>query len=426
VLDSTVYYGSVAGGSASWGAGTFTVTFDQSCANAQAVVLDLVLSDTTAAEWTSAVQPVVAAPVFEVTSYGMHDLLGDADWMAEPGETVIVTLEITNRGLAAGSPTASASSSDPMFAVTDSISSCGTVEAGGVGHSLHRVVISPACPGAYAGAIQVATASPGGYAFEDTVYLAVGELAFSDDCESGAGGWVREGSPDMWHLSTYRSHSGSTSWYFGDPGTHRYVSGADASLTTRGLVAGDRCKLSFWFWYEFTTYGVDGLYVIVTADGVPDTLDYIGSGGALNIWSRWVPWERDLDVTPGDSLALSFAFKSDGGDTAEGVYIDDMTLSVVTPGEAWVPPAVPEPGAAFRAYPNPAAGSLTFSFPSTRAAVMDVYDVRGRQVASLTKPAGASTLVWDIDAEQDIASGIYLAKVRNAGNDRAQKIVVVR
>jgi hypothetical protein len=428
VLDSTVYYGLIGATSTSWGDGRFTVAFDPSCSNAEGVGFDLVLTDTTGTSWTSAVQPVVAAPVFSVTSYGMHDLLGDGDWVAEPGETVIVTLVIANDGLTAGEPTAIATSIDPMLVVTDSVTYGGTVEPGEVGHSLHRVVISSGCPALYAGGVEVAITSPGGYAFLDTVYVNVGDLSFADDCESGQGAWVRAGSPDLWHLSTYRTHSGAASWCFGDSTAHEYTSNSNSSITASGLVAGEECKLAFWFWYEFTTYGVDGLYVIVSANGVPDTVDYIGSGGALNISSRWVPWERVLDVEPGDTLAVKFAFKSDNADVAEGIYIDDISLSGKTPGEAAVPPVDPAAAPSFTACPNPAAGSVLFSFSGTEAAaVMDVFDIRGRCVASLVKPAGARSVVWDLDAGAGrVAPGIYLASVRDGGYNQARKIVVLR
>jgi len=87
---------------------------------------------------------------------------------------------------------------------------------------------------------------------------------------------------------------------------------------------------------DITTYGSDGLYVLVGYDGDWDTLDYIGSGGALdsilNFGVDWVPVRYDLNMyEAGDTLQVKFIFVSDGADVAEGVYIDDIYVGKAVP-----------------------------------------------------------------------------------------------
>jgi len=360
----------------------------------------------------------------------MHDLMGDGDWIAEPGETIVITLEISNTGLTQGSPTVQASTADPYFTVEDSVTNAGEIAAGAAGHSLHKLVVSPGCPAAYVGEIEINMACPGGYAFADTVYVSVGDLAFNDDCESGEGIWTHGGTPDLWHLSAYRSHSGSSSWYFGNEGTHTYVSSASSSLTSQGLTAGEESRLSFWYWYDFTTYGVDGIYVILLRNSVPDTLDYIGSGGALNIVSRWVKWESPLDVTPGDAVAVRFVFKSDGSDVAEGIYLDDVALSSMIPARTGVDGGDGTPaGLPFTVSPNPADGRMAFAFAFAEGgarALIDIYDVAGRRVVCLVKPAGSHSAFWNLQAGNGarVAPGIYLATMRDAGYTSSRRAIV--
>jgi hypothetical protein len=425
--DSTVYYGTVEACSTSAGMERFQVTAGGSCVNGRSMGFELALEDTLGGRWVSRFQAVAASPVLAVASYAMHDLLGDGDWIAEPGETVMVTLEIANTGLAAGPAYAVTTGGDPLLAVTDSVTYAGSIEPGELGYSLHRVVVSGACPALYVGALYVNLAS-GAQAFEDTVYFRVGDLAFGDDCESGEGGWTRSGSPDLWHLTDYRSHSGASSWYFGVDSTHTYASSAQSSITSQGLVAGDEAALSFWFWYEFTTYGVDGVYVILVKNGVPDTLDYLGSGGALNIQSRWVQWERPLEVSPGDSLAVRFGFKSDNSDVAEGMYIDDVSLASAVPGQAGVPGDGEAFAPAFAVCPNPSRGEVTLRFGEAgEPLVADIYDVAGRHVASVVKPAGAASVVWKAEGgSPGLAPGIYLAKVRAARYSVPRKIILLK
>jgi hypothetical protein len=427
VGDSTVYYGTIEACSTSVGLEKFRVTVGDSCTNGQTVGFELALDDTVGAQWVSCFQAVVASPVFSVVSYAMHDFLGDGDWIAEPGETVMVTLEIANTGLASGAVSATATSCDPFLAASDSVTFAGTVEPGQIGHTLHRVVVSEVCPAPYVGALAVHLAA-GALAFEDTVQFRVGDLAFSDDCESGQGGWARAGSPDLWHLTTYRSHSGSASWYFGDDGTHTYPSSAQSSITSQNLVAGDDATLAFWFWYEFTTYGTDGVYVILLADGAADTLDYLGSGGALTIGSRWVRWERLLEVSPGDTLAVRFEFKSDNADVAEGMYIDDVSLISTVPGQAGVAGEGEPRLGGFAVCPNPSSGEVTLWFGEAgERVVADIYDVAGRRVASVVKPAGTASVVWEAGAGSvGLAPGIYLAKVRTARYSVPRKIILLK
>jgi hypothetical protein len=41
------------------------------------------------------------------------------------------------------------------------------------------------------------------------------------------------------------------------------------------------CSLRFWRWFKTPNYGVDGIRVIVMRDGAEETLDFLGTGGAL-------------------------------------------------------------------------------------------------------------------------------------------------
>jgi hypothetical protein len=319
---------------------------------------------------------------------------------------------------------------DAYLAVHDSVPATGVIAAGSIGHSIHRVTVSGACPAAHVGMLEAVATLPGGRTFTDTVYFNVGDLQFSDDCENGAGGWTHSGSGDLWHLSSYRAHSGSASWYVGSETTRTYQSNANARLSSETFIAGDETRLSFWFWYDFTTYGVDGIYVVVEANGVPDTLDYVGSGGALNIVSRWVKWEQTLaGVTPGDDITVRFGFKSDASDTAEGIYVDDISLTSRVPGNAGVDRTDQVNLGGFTVLPNPVRGSLALSFRGDLGeAAIGVYDVSGRCVVQLQKPAGASLVSWNLTGAGGarVGPGIYVARREGGAYTSARKIVVLR
>lgn len=439
VADSTVYYGDVGAGQEVTGGDGFSVEFDGGLANSDVVVFDLVLLDSVSGEWAAKLPVTVAAPVLYVASYGIDDRLGgDGDWVVEPGETVLLTLEVANTGLTYGSASAYVTSLDASLAAEDSATYMGPIDAGSSGYSLHKVTVSGMCPATHLGRLGVSMSCTEGYGFSDTAYFTVGDLCFTDDCESGEGVWTHSGSPDLWHQTSYRSHSDSVSWYFGQDGTHTYPCGADGSVISQDFIAGENNRLAFWFWYDFTTYGSDGVYVIVHTDGVPDTLDFLGSGGALdpangalNIVSSWTKWERLLsDVTPSDTVTLEFGFMSDGVDVAEGMYIDDISFTCTTPVITGIDDIVDWGQIlTMRTFPNPVRTVSTIMFAGQAGRLLvDIYTVEGRLAACLEKPMGQRSVFWDLTDRtgRKVAPGIYLAKVRGRSEAYSSKIVVVR
>jgi len=435
IVDSSVYYGVLEPGVNVSGTGSFSAGFDATYKNGETVMLSLTLTDSTSNQWVSTVPVVIAAPVLSVSSYGINDQAGgDGDWVVEPDEEVLLTLEVYNDGLTYGGADVSVTSLDPYFTVADSVTATGQIDASSAGYSLHNVTVMSGCPLTHIGMLEATIDASDGQTFIDTVYFGVGDLAFADDCESGEGTWIYDG---LWHLTTYRSHSDSTSWYFGNDVTHEYPGNAGGRMRTPVFLAGEENTFSFWFWHDFPTYGVDGIYVILERNGVPDTLDFFGSGGALgpdgvlNIPADWTKWEKTLPgVEPGDSISMEIGFVSDASDNAEGIYIDDISFSCKAPVITSVDGRVEEPPAiVFSAYPNPAHGQITVAFAEARKRVaIDIYSVDWRLITSLVKPAGVRAISWNLvdSAGRRVAPGIYLAEVTGQRRGASRKIVVLR
>jgi hypothetical protein len=439
VEDSVVYYGEVAAGEETSGIGCFRISVNVGASDRDVINFEMVLEDSTSTEWVCRLPLTVAHPVMRVASYGIDDRTGgDGDWVAEPGETVQVTWEVVNDGLAYGEGLVSSSTADPYLSTAGDLLSAGTLQPGEAGYCVEDITISELCPEHHVGTIDMVVASSVDSGHVEAQYFTVGDLSFTDNCESGEGVWTHTGTPDLWHLSSYRSHSDSMSWYFGNEAGHSYPSDADGSVISQDFIAGECNRFSFWFWYDFTTYGTDGVYVIVHTDGMPDTLDFIGSGGALdgssgalNIASSWVKWEQLIeDALPGDTLTFEFGFISDALDVAEGMYIDDISFTCKTPVLTGVPD-IPGPVAAsgLSIFPNPAGSRLTMAFADRHERLaIDIFTIRGRFVASLQKPSGVAAVEWDLSdvSGRKVAPGIYLANVRGDAYPCTRKIVVLK
>ena len=176
--------------------------------------------------------------------------------------------------------------------------------------------------------------------------------------------------------------------------------------------------------------------MIVNKNGVPDTLDFIGSGGALdsqgalNIVSDWVKWTRQLkDVEPGDTISITFKFVSDESDVSEGVYIDDICLRSRQPVKTGISSddscCFPN---SITVYPNPAQSGEMVRFATRRRALsVKIYDVHGRLIRQLVVHQG-SPLEWNLTDSRGkpVTAGIYLAKFDFGSYSLSRKVVVLR
>ncbi len=256
----------------------------------------------------------------------------------------------------------------------------------------------------------------------DSVIAVVGSRDYgsSFEDEQSVMGWQAE-SP--WHVTSSRANTGARSWYCGNESTHRYPNNADFSLISPTFIAGDGPVLSFYLWFSVTTYGSDGLYVEIEHDGHTSTIDYIGSGGALDsllgFWTDWALYTYDIGfLPPGDSFRVVFRFVSDDSDNEEGFYLDDVTLSNVVPigvnsvseGDEGntsrpVQAFILSDGFRVRLYGQP-----------NSPIDVELYDVTGRQLRQLkvmTNGRGLGSVEF-----RDLKPGIYIVRT-SLGNTRA-------
>jgi len=79
-------------------------------------------------------------------------------------------------------------------------------------------------------------------------------------------------------------------------------------------------------------------------------------------------------------------------------------------------------------YPNPFNQSTTISFsiPSKSFVSLKIYDLQGREVATIFSeeiPAGDYTRQWDAT---DLSSGIYFYRLQAGSYSEAKKLILLR
>ncbi len=444
IVAASTSYGSIDGGTNAEPASPFTIVIDAECPNDHIAMLEAtVQSDGPGRSWQIPLPVRVVAPVLSVSSYTVDDLAsGDGDGVPEPGESIRLMIEISNDGDAvAFDPEALLTTDDPWAVVVGGQASLASLDPGASRQAIFEILLPPSTPSPSFPGFSLATTTVDGLTDTSAFAISVGTTGFSTDFEGPAIGWSHGGSNDLWKQTDQRAHSGSTSWYCGQEVSWQYANDMAAFLDSPEFVLGEEMQLSFWCWYDVTIYGVDGLYVhLVSNDGSVDTLDFIGSGGALgtlgSIGNEWMEYAYPLAGSTGDTVRVRFLFVSDESDIAEGVYVDDVSVAsgVVSTGTD-----VPSDETARSLIqldqnnPNPFTLSTTISFSlSTPAPVtLAVYGIQGRLIRTLVSEnlgAGRHTISWDGRDESggDVAAGVYLYRLSSGELEETHKMILVR
>jgi hypothetical protein len=439
ILSGEVIWGDIPADGVGSNLTPLSFSIDGDCPMGEVFPFDLQLTDDSGGSWTGHIFFNEMSPDIRFDHYSVTELTGNGDGRLDKGETGSLTVYIQNRGLGFAPPMSiSLSTSDFSLNVLAGNSSTSAALDPGESAPLDipfEVMVENWAPAAGYGDLDLDFAWVGGTS-DDNFLLAFGALGFEDDMESGTGGWTHSGANDDWHLETYRSHSGNYSWYCGTAG-HTYQNDTNATLFSPEFVVAENTELSFQAYFDVTIYGTDGLFVEVLDGFDWERIDYLGSGGALDsllFVCGWAEHRYDLDfLTPGAISQLRFRFESDGADTAEGYYIDDISISP----ENEVTTAVPSAGQiAFslsRAWPNPLVTETRCQLSLPRKGQVDVrvYDPSGRQVRNLysgNMAQGSHTLVWDgrTDGAQPAAAGVYFIRVRTGEQSAVSRMLLLR
>ena len=438
VLDSMESIGNLNPEESLWVHNGFQFDVNNSVSDARVIRFNLIISDNQNNTWAYQPSIIIGTPVIRLTGYSFSDSLpgGNNNDILEPGETVKLRLMVKNIGHGIGyDARANISTNDSNLTILNPNTSFGEIliDSNAVSLVPLEIRIESSCPATHIGTIRTEMTSDG-YSFIDTILLFVGPKGLAEDFETGGAGWTHGGTYDLWHISGHRSNSPINSFYCGDTG-YQYFNNMNCYLLSPPFIIQPNSVLTFWRWFLVPIYGVDGLYVIAESNHGSDTLDFIGTGGALppsnppptsGGGQRWgeidaIPgsWlqERYLlsSYQPGETLQIRFVFVSDNdGDVSEGFYIDDVwvysetaleeNLMVLPPKEVYLSPN----------FPNPFSTKTTLHYNLSQPAQISlkIYNRTGRLVRILlneSKNPGYYYISWDgkDDFSRSLSSGIY-------------------
>jgi hypothetical protein len=357
---------------------------------------------------------------------------------AMPGDTESVSINISNTGYGyAHSTYALLSSSDPYVTIlTDSVF-YGDIppETTQITLGPFEVYINSSIPAGHHPDFLVSIHAEN-YTLSDGITIIIGETGFSDDMESGTGLWTTGGTNNLWHISTNRSFSPTHSWYCGNTSGH-YINNMDCYIQTIPFMINANSSLKFYRWFNVPLYGTDGIYIIIMGDGFADTLDFIGTGGALGgrgILSDWFEENYSLSEYPaGDTIQVRIAFISDNdGDIAEGFYIDDFTAEYITMLEEYTDDRITT--LFLQVHPNPFRHKMDIEYcmgQSAEGIELKIYDAAGRLVKEFnlqSEICNLQSVKWAGKDQLDrpVPAGVYFVRLETADHCLTKKAILLR
>lgn len=296
---------------------------------------------------------------------------------------------------------------------------------------------------------------------------------FTDDMESGAGGWRLRSfaGPERWRLTQARQNSGKQSWYIPN-----LAQSQDQTLQSLSpiLLEGGKPVLRFFHAYEIEP-GLDGGVLDISTDGgfnwepLPDSLlfreEYTGrlAPATINNAERRAFWgiteefvATYVDLSPyvGSTLNFRFRFAANDGTlfnnppVTDGWYVDDVHVfdmaqyqsvacatsaqgdNVCTPAKEGGTIVAPtnlststrdlQPAMDWTVYPNPASEQVNIQVsPKAGSYQMELMTIDGRVVRQWQGSASATTL--NADALQP---GMYVLQLKTESGSYTKKLII--
>lgn len=372
---------------------------------------------------------VIPEPAMVYYGMTLAEVTGNGNGYADPGETIEITGLGKNVGGGVYSEAVVAACTDPYIS--------------NLAPSTYTYAIGPGDVDTVASwTFDIDAACPDPHLTEFLLIFSGGDTSsvpllisthsgFSDDMESGEGGWTHWGTYDNWHLTEHKSHSPTHSWYCGLENVWYYNNQNDISLVSPYFIVSPDSALSFYHQYNLEL-NWDYTYVeIDNGSGWWQTLDeYTG------VQPTWGLASYSLSQYGGLTARLRFRLISDYSVNAEGWYIDDVLVPMLGVEELTIPKDLKT--IAFQVYPNPFTHLTNIRYMIHDPGYMiedptlSIYDAAGRLVRCFDLEScivdHESTISWDgtDQADRQLGSGVYFVTLENADQPLVEKVILLK
>ncbi len=466
ILDDYAEYGDIAAGATEPGLDDFFMKISPQCPDGHQMHFIMNVESDNRMTWEKHFTLAVEAPIMLLSDWIVDDTVGgNGDGRIDPGETFTLEVTLGNEGSEdATNVQVYLVVSHPDATILQGTATVATLAAGGTAtpDTPFEVTVDLSCPDPDMLLCELLLNADWDQNAYPQFHIPVG--GFFDDVEAGAGNWthyvVTATFTDQWHRSTQRQYSGEYSWKFGDTGAGNYADLSDGALESESLPIPLRpiCTLTFRHWMEAEVSGAhagycyDGGMVEMSLNGA--AWEQIFPVGGYNYLIREGgtpgPWPAETEVYSGNidwaeavfdvsgyegEARFRFRFGSDGAETAEGWYIDDIEFTGYghDPADAGETVSVVLHPVIDQNIPNPfnPTTAIAYRLPASSDVLLRVFDPAGRLVRTLVdgrQEAGSHHIAWNgmNDAGIAVGSGVYFYRFEVEGVAENRKMILTR
>jgi hypothetical protein len=244
-------------------------------------------------------------------------------------------------------------------------------------------------------------------------------LPFFDDFETGAPYWTMEGS---WGLQSSIFHSSTYALTESPSGDYPADMNASTTLWALDFTGATSAQVSFW-----TRYLIEDDYDFMFLEVSTNGTDFDQVASFTGSHPSWELLTYSLDnYIDKSSVIIRFRFKSDTYVEEEGMFIDDLEVTVNGVGMDNEMASPLKTNLLFNPNPIQKAVKLNFWLENSGLTKIVLSDSKGIIVCTLVdgwKEAG--TYHFDLDFS-GLSAGIYYGKLENNGKKISRKLIITR
>ncbi|MCD6595199.1 immune inhibitor A [bacterium] len=397
---------------------------------------------------------LIAGVAPRVRDYSITESIGDGDSYPDVGERVSISAMVQNYGLddASNVSVLIQPITDGLNVVSSTATIADTISAKGGIASGDGIIIDiqpPIAPGDIV-KFELIAVNSDGYWMPDTFSFTVGTpvAAVSENFDGTYLGWTTGGDWQIGTPTTGPSSAHSSPSVLATNLSGDYTTNSMSEITSpQYYISPDWFSpiLSFYQWYNIewdASYAYDGGNVQIKVGSsdwtllepigdYPDTIyddnPYLtNQPGFSGSQRNWEQVNFDLSAYAGDTIRLKFVFAADPYVTAEGWYIDDISIGGYEPEtSAVVIDDNYKPDRIFiRTVPNPfnSKCSITVQNIGENANRLEITDISGRILKTYKLGSGFNELKFDAD---NLPTGLYFARI-SSENSRTYKMLLIR
>jgi hypothetical protein len=368
---------------------------------------------------------IINEPSMQYYGMAITETSGNGNGFLEAGESAEIKASARNIWKGDYTGGATVQCADPYLTVTGYTSSTDTVSYGEIDTVVTFTIdIDPSCP------------DPRLTAFEldfgptiDTIPMVItSNPGFSDDIESGQGGWTHSGPGDNWHITEYKSYSPTHSWYCGIEGSWVYTNNNNSYLTSPYFTVAPACSLDFRHQYRLENNYDFGYFEIDNGSG------WWNKRGTFNgVLSSWTQAVYPLTAYAGQTIRIRFRLASDASVTQEGWYIDDVYVPMLKINETNTGAEITT--ISLQVHPNPFSNLTNVNFNIGQGAEhveLNIYDATGRLVRNLYDAVHHAPctmqFVWDGTDQHNrkVGSGVYFITLQSSNTKLVEKAILLK